>query len=151
MKTAQEVANELDLTRTEVYNLLRKKRFSSLVQKKGGQVSINNDLFELLKKEVEEKKSNRKSNLVNTEVVNNASKIKVEDFHNIELLKNQIKLKDNQITILNSIIANNLSRIKELEEKHYEFKELTEEFNNLKLIINTMQNKKKKKWFLGIF
>ncbi|MGM8262359.1 DNA-binding protein, partial (plasmid) [Clostridium perfringens] len=26
MKTAQEVANELDLTRTEVYNLLRKKR-----------------------------------------------------------------------------------------------------------------------------
>ncbi|XZM41626.1 hypothetical protein ACSXAM_15870 (plasmid) [Clostridium perfringens] len=30
MKTAQEVANELDLTRTEVYNLLRKKRFSPL-------------------------------------------------------------------------------------------------------------------------
>ncbi len=27
MKTAQEVANELDLTRTEVYNLLRKKDF----------------------------------------------------------------------------------------------------------------------------
>ena len=27
MKIAQEVANELDLTRTEVYNLLRKKDF----------------------------------------------------------------------------------------------------------------------------
>lgn len=27
MKTAQEVANELELTRTEVYNLLRKKDF----------------------------------------------------------------------------------------------------------------------------
>ncbi len=27
MKTAQEVANELDLIRTEVYNLLRKKDF----------------------------------------------------------------------------------------------------------------------------
>ncbi len=27
MKTAQEVANELDLTRTEVYNLLKKKDF----------------------------------------------------------------------------------------------------------------------------
>ncbi len=26
MKTAQEVANELDLTGTEVYNLLRKKK-----------------------------------------------------------------------------------------------------------------------------
>lgn len=151
MRTAQEVANDLNLTRTEVYNLLRKKRFSSLVQKKGGQVSINNDLFELLKKEVEEKKLNRKSNLANTEVVNNSSKIKVEDFNNIELLKNQIKLKDNQIAILNIIITNNLSRIKELEEKNYEFKELTEELSNLKLIINTMQNKKKKKWFLGIF
>ncbi len=27
MKTAQEVANELDLTGTEVYNLLKKKDF----------------------------------------------------------------------------------------------------------------------------
>ncbi len=27
MKTAQEIANELDLIRTEVYNLLRKKVF----------------------------------------------------------------------------------------------------------------------------
>ena len=30
MKTAQEVANELDLTRTEVYNLLRKKKIFSI-------------------------------------------------------------------------------------------------------------------------
>ena len=48
MKTAQEVANELDLTRTEVYNLLRKKRFSPLVKKNGGQVAISNELFKLL-------------------------------------------------------------------------------------------------------
>ena len=56
MKTAQEVANELDLTRTEVYNLLRKKRFSPLVKKNGGQVAISNELFKLLEEEIKNKK-----------------------------------------------------------------------------------------------
>ncbi|MDM0612868.1 helix-turn-helix domain-containing protein, partial [Clostridium perfringens] len=36
MRTAQDVANELNISRSDVYNLLRKKRFSPLVQKKGG-------------------------------------------------------------------------------------------------------------------
>ncbi len=40
MRTAQEVANELDLTRTKVYNLL----YSPLVNKNGGQVAISNEL-----------------------------------------------------------------------------------------------------------
>ena len=82
MKTAQEVANELDLTMTEVYNFLRKKRFSPLVKKNGGQVAISNELFKLL-----------------------------EEKNTIEVLQNQIKLKDNQITILNNVITNNLKRM----------------------------------------
>ena len=61
MKTAQEVANELDLTRTEVYNLLRKKRFSPLVKKNGGQVAISNELFKLLEEEIKSKRNNMKS------------------------------------------------------------------------------------------
>ena len=60
MKTAQEVANELDLTRTEVYNLLRKKRFSPLVKKNGGQVAISNELFKLLEEEIKNKRNNIK-------------------------------------------------------------------------------------------
>lgn len=79
MKTVQEVANELNLTRTEVYNLLRKKRFSPLVKKNSGQVAISNELFKLL------------------------------------------------------------------EEKNHEFKELYEEVNNLRLVIDSIQIKKKRR------
>ncbi|MBI6015284.1 DNA-binding protein [Clostridium perfringens] len=154
MKTAQEVANELDLTRTEVYNLLRKKRFSPLVKKNGGQVAISNELFKLLEEEIKSKRNNIKQEDKLLEEKNTISDIKTEespDFNTIEVLQNQIKLKDNQISILNNVITNNLKRIKDLEEKNHEFKELHEEVNNLKLVIDSIQTKKKRKRLLGVF
>lgn len=165
MKTAQEVANELDLTRTEVYNLLRKKRFSPLVKKNGGQVAISNELFKLLEEEIKNKRNNIKQqenkNIYikqedkSLEEKNTIVDVKTEentDFTStIEILQNQIKLKDNQITILNNVITNNLKRIKDLEEKNHEFKELHEEVNNLRLVIDSIQTKKKRKRLLGVF
>ena len=164
MKTAQEVANELDLTRTEVYNLLRKKRFSPLVKKNGGQVAISNELFKLLEEEIKNKRNNIKpqenKNIdikqedKSLEEKNTIVDVKAEenpDFNTIEILQNQIKLKDNQITILNNVITNNLKRIKDLEEKNHEFKELHEEVNNLRLVIDSIQTKKKRKRLLGVF
>ncbi len=165
MRTAQEVANELDLTRTEVYNLLRKKRFSPLVKKNGGQVAISNELFKLLEEEIENKRNNIKQqenkNIdikqedKSLEEKNTIVDVKTEentDFTStIEILQNQIKLKDNQITILNNVITNNLKRIKDLEEKNHEFKELHEEVNNLRLVIDSIQTKKKRKRLLGVF
>ncbi|XZM80634.1 DNA-binding protein (plasmid) [Clostridium perfringens] len=164
MKTAQEVANELNLTRTEVYNLLRKKRFSPLVKKNGGQVAISNELFKLLEEEIKSKRNNIKQqenknidiNLENKllEEKNTLADVEAEkstDFNTIEVLQNQIKLKDNQITILNNVITNNLKRIKDLEEKNHEFKELYEEVNNLRLVIDSIQTKKKRKRLLGVF
>lgn len=165
MKTAQEVANELDLTRTEVYNLLRKKRFSPLVKKNGGQVAISNELFKLLEEEIKNKRNNIKqqeNKNINIkqeakllEEKNTIVDVKTEentDFTStIEILQNQIKLKDNQITILNNVITNNLKRIKDLEEKNHEFKELHEEVNNLRLVIDSIQTKKKRKRLLGVF
>lgn len=165
MKTAQEVANELDLTRTEVYNLLRKKRFSPLVKKNGGQVAISNELFKLLEEEIKNKRNNIKQqenkNIdikqedKSLEEKNTIVDVKTEentDFTStIEILQNQIKLKDNQITILNNVITNNLKRIKDLEEKNHEFKELYEEVNNLRLVIDSIQIKKKRKRLLGVF
>ena len=165
MRTAQEVANELDLTRTEVYNLLRKKRFSPLVKKNGGQVAISNELFKLLEEEIKNKRNNIKQqenkNIdikqedKSLEEKNTIVDVKTEentDFTStIEILQNQIKLKDNQITILNNVITNNLKRIKDLEEKNHEFKELHEEVNNLRLVIDSIQTKKKRKRLLGVF
>ncbi|BDC03354.1 TPA: DNA-binding protein [Clostridium perfringens] len=155
MKTAQEVANELDLTRTEVYNLLRKKRFSPLVKKNGGQVAISNELFRLLEEEIKSKRNNIKQQedklLAKKNTITDVKIEKSPDFNTIEVLQNQVKLKDNQIIILNNVIDNNLKRIKDLEEKNHEFRELHEELNNLKLVIDSIQTKKKKKRLLGVF
>lgn len=165
MKTAQEVANELDLTRTEVYNLLRKKRFSPLVKKNGGQVAISNELFGLLEEEIKSKRNNIKQQENKNidikqedkllEEKNTIVDVKTEentDFTStIEILQNQIKLKDNQITILNNIITNNLKRIKDLEENQQNHKNLSEELKTLKNTLNDLTKRKSKKRVLGLF
>ncbi|WP_075810381.1 DNA-binding protein, partial [Clostridium perfringens] len=161
---AQEVANELDLTRTEVYNLLRKKRFSPLVKKNGGQVAISNELFKLLEEEIKSKRNNikqqeNKNIAINQEdrlleEKNTISDIKTEkspDFNTIEILQNQIKLKDNQITILNNVITNNLKRIKDLEEKQQDYKNLSEEIKTLKITLDDLSKIKNKRKILGLF
>ncbi|XZH53275.1 DNA-binding protein (plasmid) [Clostridium perfringens] len=164
MKTAQEVANELNLTRTEVYNLLRKKRFSPLVKKNGGQVAISNELFKLLEEEIKSKRNNIKQQENKNidikqedrllEEKNTISDIKTEespDFNTIEILQNQIKLKDNQISILNNVITNNLNRIKDLEEKQQDYKNLSEEIKILKVTLDDLSKIKNKRKILGLF
>lgn len=165
MKTAQEVAIELNISRTEVYNLLRKKTFSSLVEKKGGQISINNKLFNLLKEEIENKKlidkslrtensiSNTKDKSIIKEEYNiNNNKVKTNiNINSIQILKNQINLKDNQISILNSIITNNLKRINELENKQTDFQSLYKELESLKETLNNLTKRKNKKRIFGLF
>ncbi|MDM0612864.1 helix-turn-helix domain-containing protein [Clostridium perfringens] len=165
MRTAQDVANELNISRSDVYNLLRKKRFSSLVQKKGGQVAISNKLFNLLKEEIELKRSpneiekNETINTTDTEKsetkentpINEKQEKENFNFNPIEILKNQIALKDNQIAILNNVITNNLNRISELESKQQDFKNLSEELETLKATLNDLTKRKNKKRVLGLF
>ncbi|HAT4340837.1 TPA: helix-turn-helix domain-containing protein [Clostridium perfringens] len=162
MRTAQDVANELNISRSDVYNLLRKKRFSPLVQKKGGQVAISNKLFNLLKEEIDTKRSLNENENINTPYI---QKIETEGntpineiqekedfkFNPIEVLKNQIDLKDNQIAILNNVITNNLNRIRELEENQQDHKNLSEELKTLKNTLNDLTKRKSKKRVLGLF
>ncbi|KAB8118593.1 DNA-binding protein, partial [Clostridium perfringens] len=151
-------------TRTEVYNLLRKKRFSPLVKKNGGQVAISNELFKLLEEEIKSKRNNiKQEDNKNIDIKqedklleekNTISDIKTEespDFNTIEVLQNQIKLKDNQITILNSVITNNLNRIKDLEEKQQDYKNLSEEIKILKVTLDDLSKIKNKRKILGLF
>lgn len=165
MRTAQDVANELNISRSDVYNLLRKKRFSPLVQKKGGQVAISNKLFNLLKEEIDNKRALNeieKNETINTtdvekiETKENAPINEIQEkenlkFNPIEVLKNQIDLKDNQIAILNNVITNNLKRISELEEKHQDYKNLSEELETLKATLSDLTKRKNKKRVLGLF
>lgn len=45
----QDLAEELNVIRSKIYNILRKKRFAPLVRKNGSQFIIDNELSELLK------------------------------------------------------------------------------------------------------
>lgn len=167
MRTAQDVANELNISRSEVYNLLRKKRFSPLVEKKGGQVSVSNKLFKLLKEEVEYKEklkleNNSNNNTLEVEnIEDNSNTEPIEDtkeiiqneniINPITLLEKQLNLKDNQIAILNNVISNNLKTIAELENKNLDYKRLSEELETLKSVVTDLTKRKNKKRILGMF
>ncbi|WP_075825738.1 DNA-binding protein, partial [Clostridium perfringens] len=129
-----------------------------------GQVAISNELFKLLEEEIKSKRNNikqqeNKNIAINQEdrlleEKNTISDIKTEkspDFNTIEILQNQIKLKDNQITILNNVITNNLKRIKDLEEKQQDYKNLSEEIKTLKITLDDLSKIKNKRKILGLF
>ncbi|WP_075857882.1 DNA-binding protein, partial [Clostridium perfringens] len=125
---------------------------------------ISNELFKLLEEEIKSKRNNikqqeNKNIAINQEdrlleEKNTISDIKTEkspDFNTIEILQNQIKLKDNQITILNNVITNNLKRIKDLEEKQQDYKNLSEEIKTLKITLDDLSKIKNKRKILGLF
>ena len=130
----QDLAEELNITRSEIYNILRKKRFAPLVKKNGSQIIIDKELSELLKEELEKKKQLtpkkfKKIQKENTEIHHKIVTVD-EDFlyqNTINILQSQIEFKDKQISILNTIIENNLKIIKQLEERQSSYKNLHEE------------------------
>ena len=145
----QDLAEELNITRSEIYNILRKKRFAPLVKKNGSQIIIDKELSELLKEELEKKKQLtpkkfKKIQKENTEIHHKIVTVD-EDFlyqNTINILQSQIEFKDKQISILNTIIENNLKIIKQLEKKQSSYKNLHEE---IKLLKNTLLNLTKRK------
>ena len=145
----QDLAEELNITRSEIYNILRKKRFAPLVKKNGSQIIIDKELSELLKEELEKKKQLtpkkfKKIQKENTEIHHKIVTVD-EDFlyqNTINILQSQIEFKDKQISILNTIIENNLKIIKQLEERQSSYKIFHEE---IKLLKNTLLNLTKRK------
>ena len=145
----QDLAEELNITRSEIYNILRKKKFAPLVKKNGSQIIIDKELSELLKEELEKKKQLtpkkfKKIQKENTEIHHKIVTVD-EDFlyqNTINILQSQIEFKDKQISILNTIIENNLKIIKQLEERQSSYKNLHEE---IKLLKNTLLNLTKRK------
>ena len=78
----QDLAEELNVTRSEIYNILRRKRFAPLVKKNGSQIIIDNELSELLKEELEKKKQLTPKEIKNetTEIQHDVSVTVDEDF-----------------------------------------------------------------------
>lgn len=154
----QDLAEELNVTRSEIYNILRRKRFAPLVKKNGSQIIIDNELSELLKEELEKKKQLTPKEIKKTTEIKHEVSVTVdEDFlykNTINILQSQIEnrdkqieFKDKQISILNTVIENNLKIIKQLEERQSSYKSLHEEIEILKNTLLDLTKRKNKKRF----
>ncbi|ELP5179770.1 hypothetical protein R1Z16_002621, partial [Clostridium perfringens] len=150
-----DLAEELNITRSEIYNILRKKKFAPLVKKNGSQIIIDKELSELLKEELEKKKqlTPKEIKYIKKETSEIQHKFSIdvdEDFlykNTINILKSQIENKDKQIIILNTVIENNLKIIKQLEERQSSYENLHEEIELLKNTLLDLTKRKNKKRF----
>ncbi|HII4497923.1 TPA: hypothetical protein ACY4SO_002927 [Clostridium perfringens] len=151
----QDLAEDLNVTRSEIYNILRRKRFAPLVKKNGSQIIIDNELSELLKEELEKKKQLTPKEIKDikketTEIQHEVSVTIDEDFlyqNTINILQSQIEFKDKQISILNTVMENNLKIIRQLEERQSSYKNLHEEIELLKNTLLDLTKRKNKKRF----
>ena len=151
----QDLAEDLNVTRSEIYNILRRKRFAPLVKKNGSKIIIDNELSELLKEELEKKKQLTPKEIKDikketTEIQHEVSVTIDEDFlyqNTINILQSQIEFKDKQISILNTVIENNLKIIRQLEERQSSYKNLHEEIELLKNTLLDLTKRKNKKRF----
>nr|BDA23758.1 hypothetical protein CPBEC1_29680 [Clostridium perfringens] len=124
LRGVDEVARELKVSKTTVYNKLKFKEFKFKVVKKQGKSMIDEDLFNLIKDSlkvqnkveykdyIEEKKDEVKSEI----------SMDIEDSFNlnkslIDILIAQLEEKDKQIKELHKLIENNQILFKERTRK----------------------------------
>lgn len=162
LRDVGEVAKELKVSKTAIYNKLKLKEFKCKIVKKQGKSMIDNELFNLIKdslkvkNEVEYKEFIYKNkNQVKSEVA-----IDIEDDFNlnkslIDTLIAQLEEKDKQIAELHKLIENNQILLKKEQETKINILELEDHFkevdNKLSLIKDKMNQRKKKKSFFKNF
>ena len=158
LRSIEEVAIQLGVSKTSIYNKLKLKEYKSRIVKKHGKSMVDEELFNLIKdslkveNEVENQK-NEKS--VNEEIAMDRDGIfNLNQRLNIELIE-QLKEKDKQIAELQrllgesqKLIENNQILLKQQQDKEINqlmledhFKEFDEKLLDLK---NKMDKKRKK-------
>ncbi|EHK2365040.1 TPA: hypothetical protein NJU89_002918 [Clostridium perfringens] len=163
LRGVDEVARELKVSKTTVYNKLKFKEFKFKVVKKQGKSMIDEDLFNLIKDSlkvqnkveykdyIEEKKDEVKSEI----------SMDIEDSFNlnkslIDILIAQLEEKDKQIKELHKLIENNQILLKKEQENKINILELEDHFKEVDNKLNSIkekmnQRKEKKSFFKSLF
>ena len=166
LRGVDEVARELKVSKTAIYNKLKLKEFKCKIVKKQGKSMVNDDLFNLIKDSIKVK------NKVEFQVENEefifeneiASKKEIamdrEDSFNlnkslIDTLIAQLEEKDKQIAELHKLIENNQVLLKKEQETKINILELEDHFkevdNKLSSIKEKMNQRKENKSFFKNF
>lgn len=152
LRTVEETAIQLGVSKTTIYNKLKLKDFKSRVAKKQGKSMIDDDLFKLIQEGL------KYQNQFDYDIIdfdtNAETSIDEDDLLNLnkELIENlleQLKEKDKQILELHKLIENSQILLKEEQKKTDQQLYLSEHFeevdNKLQDLREKMEQKRNEK------
>lgn len=156
LRGVEEVASELNVSKTAIYNKIKLKEFKSKIIKKQGKSMIDEDLFNLIKDNLKVK-NEVENNEISTNIENDV-KLDVSKDREVKLnfnqslidtLISQLEEKDKQIAALHKLIENNQILLKKEKDNKENILELEAHFkevdNKLNLIKDKMNSKREKK------
>ena len=159
LRTVEETAIQLGVSKTTIYNKLKLKEYKSRLVKKQGKSMVDNGLFNLIQESLNvqnEVKNKEIENDINTEISIDKEGLFNLNKELIENLLNQLKEKDKQIAELHKLIENSQILLKEEQKKSDKQLYLEEHFeevdNKLQDLREKMEQRKNdKKNFFKIF
>ena len=152
LRTVEETAIQLGVSKTTIYNKLKMKEYKSKLVKKQGKSMIDDSLFNLIQEGL--KVQNEVENKEIENDVNSETSIDEDGLLNLnkELIDNlleQLKEKDKQISELHRLIENNQILLKEEQKKSEQQLYLAEHFeevdNKLQDLREKMEQKRNEK------
>lgn len=159
LRTVEETAIQLGVSKTTIYNKLKLKQYKSRIVKKQGKSMVDDSLFNLIQEglKVQSEVENEKiENDVKSEILIDEEGLFILNKELIENLLNQLKEKDKQIAELHKLIENSQILLKEEQKKTDQQLYLSEHFeevdNKLQDIREKMEQKRNdKKGLFKIF
>ncbi|WP_195245579.1 MULTISPECIES: hypothetical protein [Clostridium] len=152
LRTVEETAIQLGVSKTTIYNKLKLKDFKSRIVKKQGKSMIDDDLFKLIQEGLKYQNQFDYDNIDFD--INAETSIDEDDLLNLnkELIENlleQLKEKDKQISELHKLIENSQILLKEEQKKTDQQLYLSEHFeevdNKLQDLREKMEQKRNEK------
>ena len=148
LRTVEETAIQLGVSKTTIYNKLKLKQYKNLIVKKQGKSMIDDGLFNLIKEglKVENEVENDKNkNDVNAEIATDRDDLFNFNKELIEGLLEQLKEKDKQIAELHKLIENNQVLLKEEQKKVDKQLYLEEHFQEVDSKLQDLKEKMEEK------
>lgn len=161
LKSVEEVANELGVSKTAIYNKLKLDEYKDMVIKKQGRSMIDEKLFNFIKDNLKFKnvidEDNKETPNIDEDNINTVKKDEGVSTINevaVTCLLDQLKEKDKQIQELHRLIENSQILLKQ-EQKNFEsqlqleehFKEVDKKLESLKVKMNDRKEKRKFSFF----
>lgn len=152
LRTVEETAIQLGVSKTTIYNKLKLKEYKSRIVKKQGKSMVDDSLFNLIQEglKVQNEVENKEiENDINAEISIDEDGLLNLNKELIDNLLEQLKEKDKQISELHKLIENSQILLKEEQKKSEQQLYLAEHFeevdNKLQDLREKMEQKRNEK------